>query len=601
MPATTLVIVSVAITSPLLPSTLWNTVAEEIIASALFMENWLLQYRAADYLAREIAPGVLQHFWSLGVEAQFYVIWPGIMILAIATGSRFRRSPHFSSSLAIFICVVTFIVVSIIMSQQNPARAYFSTTARIWEFGFGAIVASGNLRSRVSPRVAFLASHFGLLCIIGSAFLIREDMTFPGWIAVVPCLGSALLMVSGDAMRGSKLHQFLTWRPMTALGDISYSVYLWHWPLIIYSGYLLTSEPTFYVKLSIVLASILLAAISKVAIEDPFRQRGPLNWTQKAAIASLAFTLFSIGGATIPLFAKDRYVGSLTLQPRETAGSLHPGALALTHDAIVETNAPPYIPDITMVRSDKPLSLKSGCHASFETREALSCELGSETAFLHVVLVGDSHAGQLSDALSVVAKQLGWRYTHFSKTECPFIQEPITNYKVKGTYQECGSWNKNVMNKILELSPDFVITTQTRRYSVPGAKNRQESFDRLVQGNVSRWEQLQNHGIGVLPIRDIPFYNSNAADCVASGKTDCAQLRSEAVQVQQPITTAAEKFGVPFVDLTDAICGPEVCDTVVGNVFVWRDSNHLTATYVRSLAEELKRQLLLNMIAIKKT
>lgn len=592
VPATAVVVISVALLSPLLPATLWRPVAEEIVASAFFMENWLLQYRAVDYLAREIAPGALQHLWSLGVEAQFYVLWPLLIAIIIKQSERLKYSTRTSITLLVLSIGLIFLVASIVISYSNSARAYFSTSARVWEFCVGGVIAAGGLRETFRPTFARLAGYTGLLAILISAFAIDNQMVFPGWVAIFPCLGTGLLIVSGNSVRAGFIHRALTWRPLTYLGDISYSVYLWHWPLIFFSGYLISPNLSNSYKFAIGATSIGLAVVSKILIEDPFRIRIQYSWKQKAVISSFAFALLAVAGGLIPLLMKDNYVNSRVFQTSNPSANYHPGALALTDAAAVDDDAPAFIPDVVQARSDGSLADKERCQAALNETEAQSCNLGYKEGFFHIVLVGDSHAAQLSDGFQQVANELGWEYTHMSKTECPFTESSVKNSRAGGEYDTCNQWNKNVLNKINSLSPDLVVTTHSSRYTVTGTKNKQESFDRFVKGSIAQWNKLLNNGIGVVAIKDIPYFKSIAADCVAAGTSDCAKPRSEVIIANQAIVEAANQAEIPIMDLTKAICGPEVCEPIVGNVFVWRDSNHLTATYIRTMSTEIKRQLI---------
>ncbi|WP_436643798.1 acyltransferase family protein [Microbaculum sp. FT89] len=583
VPAAAAVIVVVALASPLLPSTKLSLTAQEIVASALFVENWLLLSRAVDYSASDQAAGVLQHYWSLGVEGQFYVIWPLVLMAA----TYISTSRKVLTRILLVLLVVGF-ALSVWLSYRDPPAAYFATHVRFWEFVVGGVVAAAHLRNKLPHLLASILAWGSLLAIAATVMLLTRDVPFPGWVALIPCLAAALLIATGSA---PSLAPVLTFRPVTYIGDISYSVYLWHWPLIVFWQ---SASPTTFgltAKVAIILLSVALAAASKVLVEDPFRRPWNLSAKAQSAIAGAGITFFTIGTAIVPLglLLADRNATTAETTTGSQSNSNYPGALALTDGATVPYPAPPPRPSPEFAMRDMPIANRDGCQV-FDS-ELRSCDYGRLDGPFHIVVVGDSHAAQFSDAFEMLARQRGWRYTHMSKAQCPFIGETIIHPRKRQPFVECDRWNEQALGLILDLQPDLVVPIQSWKY--PLASGKEGNFERRVSALASRWEILRQQGIGVIPIRDTPTFGHSAPECIAQGRDDCDRDRNKVTHPasKEEVVVAAKRLGLPVIDVTDGICDSSTCRAVVGNIIAWRDASHLTATYVRTLAPYLGRLL----------
>ncbi|CAG0972179.1 O-acetyltransferase OatA [Rhizobiaceae bacterium] len=580
-PAAAVVIIAVALASPLLPSTRWSFTATEVIASAAYVENWLLADRAVDYLGRDEAAGVLQHFWSLGVEVQFYLFWPLVLAGAFFL-SRRRAKVESVVLIASVIVVAFFLPLSIWQTASNPPRAYFATEARIFEFAIGAIAAAAGrpILGRIATSVTAL---FGVAAVFSSAFLYR-DILFPGVAAILPSAGAAALIVLSQRNWAGRV---LSARPMVYLGDVSYSVYLWHWPLIVFWEALSPSSYGNLAKLLIGLSSIGLAVLSKKLVEDSFRSKesGAPRRTGMTQIAILSLLAFAT--ASIPLFALVRSDGEPPLGPVATSeiSPFHPGAAALAP-------MPAYIPTPVVAKRDHPIATKQHCHVPQDDPELRTCEFGDPRSETHILVIGDSHASVFSDAFKTVAERNGWRYTHLSKSQCPFTGLTVY-YGERVPYQLCNDWNTRALAMIEEMKPDFVVPIQFWPYAVVGQETPEGHRAAMAEDLINRWERLRANGINVIVMRDVPSFKIDPPDCLASGRMDCDRPRSDAVRDpgSDPVLLAASRLNLQPIDLTDYICEPEMCRVIVGNVLAWRDRNHLTATFVNTLVPMLEQQL----------
>jgi peptidoglycan/LPS O-acetylase OafA/YrhL len=583
-PAAALVVILVALFSPMLPATRWGATYQEIVASALFLQNWLLASRAVDYLAADDAMGILQHYWSLGVEVQFYVVWPLLLVAVIHLGIKAGFRIGSAVVVAVALVAIASLVFSVIHTEQNPARAYFATEVRVWEFAIGGLIAAGNLRGIFGQRIGTCTQLAGLGAITFAAFVFTSQTSFPGYAALLPCVGAALIVIGRE---GSLLTAILSSKPSMFVGDNSYSIYLWHWPLIIFWTSLSPETYGTFAKCCIILMTFIFAGLSKFLVEDPFRRKREVTWTQSSVVLGVAITAIATASALIPVAMSLRHYQQDIASVVST--DAYPGAIALVERVKYDQTLPP-LPGPVLAKKDYPVALREHCHILDHGEELPVCEFGNIEGSIHFAVVGDSHAAVMSEPLKLIAEGNGWRYTHMTKANCPFAMVRVTN-AVKSRIEDCARWNQQVLTHIREIAPDFVFTAQSTKYWPVGAENRILADEGIQEGLTRRWAELGDLGVEVVAMRDFPLFDFVPPDCVAEGRDNCNRPRKEVLRETEPAVSAAIHANVPFVDLSDGICRPATCRMVEGNVFVWRDASHLTATYARTLAPLLEQQL----------
>lgn len=408
LPAATAVLLAVAACLPLLPHARWQDTAYEIAASALYVENWRLAWLAVDYLGAENAPSPVQHYWSLSIEEQFYIVWPLIMIgvLVLAKGRTLRRTLW----IALACIAVVSLAASVILTANDQATAYFVTHTRMWELALGGLLALSVLPDmsdglRETLRIAGLAA-IGFACVAFSS-----ATEFPGAAALVPTLGGALVISAGSSNRPASTYRLLASSPAQWLGDVSYSIYLWHWPLIIFAGTLLSQSHLSAKAGAVVLAaSLLLAWLSYKFIEQPFRHPGRRAFPALVAgAASIASVVLVSGAALLTV----RGSGAEIAVPSAT----YPGALALVSGAPVPQVSAP-IPPLAKVPQDMPDAYRTDCHLDQKMSELHPCVFGPENASFRLLLSGDSHAANWIPALQALAEKRGWRVETHTKSAC---------------------------------------------------------------------------------------------------------------------------------------------------------------------------------------
>ena len=475
LPAATLVLVAVAVFVPLLPPPRWHETAVQIAASALYVENWQLAWLATDYFGSTDLPSPVRHYWSLSIEEQLYLVWPWLIALCVTILVATRKM---QLALALVLGVVTLLsfLISLFLSYTDASYAYFATHTRAWEFGLGGLlVLTPQLKSDQLRR---LVGYLGLVCILAAAFVFSRETTFPGTAALLPTLGAAMVIVAGNTRGG--VAAWLSPRPIQYLGDISYSCYLWHWPLIVFFVTWAERSPGLWDGLLIIAVTLALSHVTKVFVEDRFRYGSQVDGI---AVSPLRIGVVSVGACLIASAAIWLAAGP-AFRPAVAMANA-PGARALIENAPVHGDV--MVPSLASVKWDKPKFYAAGCFAEREEVKATGCEFGSPGGRFRIALIGDSHAGQWFPALNAVAHQRGWRLTVYTKPSCAFV--PIMLGK-KRPYEECYRWGQDLLEKLNATRPDLVIVSHSVREVAYGSSNRADSVRRIALALRELWAGL---------------------------------------------------------------------------------------------------------------
>lgn len=596
LPAATVVLACVAIAARvLLPATEWDGIGAEVLASALYFQNWWLAAQSVDYLQEGTKPGPLQHYWSLSVEEQFYLVWPALLLVAAALlRSRFALQQRLRASmLAVLACSLA---CSVLLTGASPGEAYFVTTTRAWELALGGLLAWH--RTPPGTRTASLLAWTGLVAILSAAVLYGSRTLFPGYAALLPVLGSAAVLLGGTAASFPMASRVLGAVPLRYLGDISYSLYLWHWPVVVLADAAVPgSRDSVATSLLLLLVTIVLADLSKRQVEDRFRRpraatvgaRSGARPAVRLALVGSACVALSVGSAAL------LFHGSASQAARDRAlvqeqGIRPVGAAAIGLPPPTGAVAVPFVPTLTDARQDAADVYRRGCHGTREAVEPEPCLFGVDGAGFRVVLAGDSHAAQWVPALQQIASERGWELASYTKSGCPFATATI---QWQGEpYQACDEWNQRLVARLADRPPDILVTSHYVGHMVHGASSRANSVERMAAALSATWRMLHQRGSAIVVIRDTPRMGFDVVQCLASGDAtfaDCSLGIGEAFALPDALVAAAAMTPeARLLDLTDDICQADRCYPVVGNVLVYRDPNHLTATYVRTLTPQLQ-------------
>ena len=610
LPAALLVLLFCAVATYFwVPLNLWEQFFGEIRASTLYVENWNLAAQAVDYLGAENRPSPVQHYWSLSVEEQFYIVWPVLILIAMTLarrGSELLRRRAIAAML-VLLTLASFIY-SVIATANDPAAAFFITPTRVWEFGAGGILA---LAATTTARPAFRAavSWLGVGAILLASFAFTAETPFPGAAALLPILGTvAVIWAGAPALRWAPLG-WMKLRPVQWVGDNSYSIYLWHWPLLILAPFVLLDQLTTPIKLGLLALTLILAALTKRFVEDPLRS-GPLLAGKRprrtfiaAAVASAVVLLAS--------FAAIAELNDRQEQDRRaTARLLASGERCLGAAARDPDNQPCINPKLRLSVAPSPATARELVtpHDGTEANRSPLCQGGlkiigllelcsfgapANRAERQVVSIGDSHARRWRPGLNIVALESNWRVTSIVRRGCP-----LNNYLTGSSTEirSCRQWQRQLA-AWLKANPtiDTLVIAQST-----GTGRNPERFEARVRGYEERLRLLPSTIEEVIVLRDNPRVSGNTLDCVEqaveAGKAAgpaCAIPRSVALK-PDPLAVAAENLdqsNINVIDLTEFYCGPEVCLPVVGGVLIHSDRHHQTELWNRTLAPFVLREL----------
>ncbi|RNM16725.1 acyltransferase family protein [Nocardioides pocheonensis] len=605
LPASLLVLaVTLAGSRLVAPETQWENTARQARAAVLYVVNWLLARDAVDYLAAENAPSPVQHFWSLSVEEQFYFVWPVLILVLGALARAMRRRPLPVVLAGLVVLVAASLAYSIHDTATNPPAAYFVTPTRMWELGVGGLLATFTLLrpGRIRPWAATAFAWVGLLAIGWAAATYTGRTPFPGWQAAMPVLGTAAVIAAQppDSWRRAWLSPgpLLALRPVQWLGDISYSVYLWHWPLIVLVPAATGHALTWTDRGAILAATLLLAWLTKLFVEDRFRAARwgiPLRKPFALAAAAMAVVIGLAGAQLAEVHHRSERAAAVLAKGLAGKDPCF-GSRALDHPKscpdVAYADVVPAPIEAAQDKSDAYDNQANGhdCWAyqpSFPTKQ---CIFGDATSAKNVVLVGNSHAGQWLPALQQVAADQHLKITTMLASRCA-LSDVRQQFDTAANATACLTWVHRTTQRVVALHPDLVV--MANRISVGAETDGTTSSEQLyLQGYASILRTWRDAGIRTVVLRDTPAPGVSVPDCIAEKKTayrDCNGTR-QAWLPPAPEQQAVQQVHSPlvsFVDLTDHICGPTTCSAVTGGVITYFDATHLTATYARTLAPYL--------------
>ncbi|GAA3326487.1 acyltransferase family protein [Paeniglutamicibacter sulfureus] len=615
--AFTVLLASAALVYFFIPATEHGTMFKHVAAAGFYIENWALVADATDYSAAGQMATVVQHYWSLSVEEQFYLAWPLLILGAAFVAGKLlprasinRRGFSGPGTRRLFLVAIGAIMLlsfayGLWVTTANPSAAYFDTAGRAWEFAAGGVVALFCVNRGVGGLRGALLGWGGLALLLAGALLIPTETRFPGTMALVPVLGTAaLLAAAGTQLPGMRWFSHASWlsiHPVRRVGDVSYGAYLWHWPLIIVAPFVLHAEPKWYHEAGILGLALLLAWLSQLLIEDPLRFGKMLKPVRNTLVFALAgmMLLASIAWAGTTASAQ-----SANLPRMDTASTCY-GAGTLEHAADclpVASDFAPW-PSAVAVSQQVRSPLFPGCETDTLQVAESSCRLGKTTdPRLRVAVVGDSHASAWLPALVEIAEERDWELVTHIRSGCsPSVAALKGSEKLSGTAERLCTESVRALGPRLAADRDIdavIVAAQGNKrswISSPGY----EFADPATEGFTSLWQSWIDAGKTVAVIHEVPrLGNVNVPTCVASNPRDplaCAVPRKEGLSIRENLQKAldsdAAPRGIVRADLTNSICSQETCFAVIGSLITYYDQSHLSHDFSASLAPMLAREL----------
>lgn len=579
------------------PVTQHSQLWAEARASLLYFENFELINSQLAYGAAGPETSPFQHFWSLSVQGQFYIVWPVIAIVSVVLAKRFRKSAASVMAVLIGVVFIASFIYAIYVGSFNQDEAYLMTTTRAWQLAFGGLLALAGGTIRLPRPLRGAAGWLGVALIVACGFALDGAELFPGPWALWPLVGLTLVLIAAGPNGGNNdpkgyATHFLSNRVLAWIGDHAYGLYLWHWPLLIFYMEIRDRDAIgIRGALVILTITIVLAILTYRYIEVPLKNRqqqrpkGVARTTNKYVVSIAAGSLLIAGTATTLVLVQPQH------QVASVSGDWdwdnYPGAMMSLGYPVPEGQD--FLPRPEDLGSDRSEFYDTGCFQppgdDPNTAEVLICDdpQQPEEPKATVVIAGGSHSVHWQEAYKTLAKENGWELLVANKQGCRLTD---TN----DHESQCNVWNDNFIEWLQHNDVDLVVAN--------GTTIGRESHEAIAEGAPQRWQQITNSGTELVLMRGTPRPPERADSCLAEGNTpeECGPT-TEYIADTNPLTERDLPEHAHHIDLLEHVCpqgmttDTDKCPAVVGNVAVWFDNSHLSNTYVATITPLLETEL----------
>jgi peptidoglycan/LPS O-acetylase OafA/YrhL len=559
--------------------------------SAIFLANVHFARTGADYFNTDL-PSAFQHYWSLAVEEQFYLVWPLVVAALVARRAGRRLVLAVTGTL-----VLASLAWSLHATAVDPSSAYFSTFARGYELGGGALLAV--LAPRVPRTAQWLLGITGAVVLGWAAVTMSESTPFPGWQAAIPVLATVALL----AARKGPVARVLSVAPLRWIGDLSFSLYLWHWPFLVLGEPRLPQDWSHADRVSLLLVLTLAASVASYLLVERTFQRGMPSLRGPRGLVLWPATLALVVGSSVAATAHAESVMADERAASDQWFAAHPEA-----DTEPE---PTSIPDaltqaVALARSGAPLPSVDldehnddiwrtdyPCYADFDHATARLCTYGDTSATALVVVYGDSHAGMWLPALDAIGKSQHFRVVPLVKSSCmPFLDVPQS--LGRHDYSNCYDFHDWALAQIDRLQPDSIVVAYRGLYLTKsrGSLSHEQTWQEGVTTTVRRLAAITPD---VVVLGDIPQRALPAAECLstpgADQQTCLAPVTGDGLVANRYTVKGIVGTPARFVDPRSLVCAAGACPLVVGEHVVFYDDDHITASWSRLVAPALEEMI----------
>jgi peptidoglycan/LPS O-acetylase OafA/YrhL len=590
--------------------------------ASLFAANIRFAHQGTDYFARGQPPSLVQHYWSLAVEEQFYLVWPALLSLVmfgLVLGRRAnarRRAAEGMPAITTWAIRRLLLVVilassaslfwSIHYTNELPAAAYFSTFARAWELGLGAVLAIGALSvARLSPALRGAFGWVGLIAIVIAAITFSSTTPFPGYAALLPTVGTALVIAAGVGGHQSRIGigRLLAVSPLRYVGDRSYAFYLWHWPVLIIAVEYEGHELAVGVKLALLLGAFLLSVISYRFFENPIRRarwsvaRSAILIPASAAAVAVAtmVTLTLINGKILRLEKATAARASATTASLETGEKVAqsralPAVVAAVRAARRGAKIPSALaPPISELLKDN-YQLPGGCAPTSDAATTSNiCRLGDTSSAKSIVLIGDSHAQMWIPTLLTMAERDGWTVIPLVKSACHPNAWTGPGFRGESTdiIRACHAWYPWAVEQAKGLRPDVTLIAGCCPSPFPfgDAINSTRGFTSLAR-------TMKRFSASVVVVADDDGVTKQPVDCLlarrATMRTCTTAPPANILAFNNNLAKVAKANQFGFLKTRGWFCYQNQCPMVVARTIVYRDTGHITKTYALKLTDPFR-------------
>jgi len=542
LPTSFVVLILTALVSwMVIPGTMRASLGKDIIAASLYISNYLFAWWQADYQNLDATPSPVIHYWSLAVEEQFYLVWPLLILLFFMISQRF----HNKKGLTYLVASITFVsfAFSIYQTETSPIWAFYSLPTRAWELGLGALlVLLPPLRSRK------LVGLIGFVLLIFSSFFFNETTAFPGVNAILPVLGTVLLIATINSwppfmndLANSRISQWL--------GEISYPLYLWHWPLLVIPSTYLARPLENHERLFAIIMTIVLADLTHRFVEEPYRHIKISSDVvfKRTAIATACTVLL---GTVIVFTSSDKI---------DVSGIN--GAVSLSQ-----------------IKA-RPLVYDDGCHANYSQTQSSQCEYGDLSSDKTIVLYGDSHAAQWFPGLVEIAGRSGYKLVSLTKSACPAV-ETLRSDQGAFKMSRCGQWRKNSLERIKKLKPDALIMSGFQYFAPPAnVVNRDQWWN---EGQRKLLKNVKGTSANLIYITDTPHPLRDIPACLSNYSISKCNTTTRSLNLSIS--------GFKVIDPNPWLCSRS-CPAVKDGVVAYRDASHISVDIAIALIPRLTQAL----------
>ncbi len=608
LPASALVLAVTLVASIiLLPPLSIPSVAKDIAAAALYISNIVFAFRATDYFAAGSAPSPILHFWSLGVEEQFYLFWPAIFLL-VAFGAKKIRLRIATAIAAIGIS--SFMFATYLITRAGP-WAFFSLPTRAWELALGGILAViGTRLSRTPAWIAVLLGWSGLIAVMYAGIVIKATAPFPSWPALVPTVGAAMLIIGGSRASRFGPTPLFENHLLQFFGRISYSLYLWHWPLLVLPLAITDSPLNIFQRLGLALLAIPFAYATKRWVEDPLRHGKFIGTRPRKNLlmaGAMALLIAGVAISTDYVVTNNSRSNFVALTPEQKIAELDKLLSPLAENNKLANSRPDTLaspvpknlqPQLIDAKADRPLAYIDRCHTQQNlTPSTNPCLYGDLNSNTTVALFGDSHALSWFPAMNILSKKNGWKLLSLTMSACSPADIPAWNPSNNSVMKNCALWRADSLRRIALAKPLIIIVAGTRGFATIDSDGHLLTGDARTaawRSGIKRTvDQLKSVSSHVIYIGDAPASLLDPPVCLSAhlqNALDCATPVVRAIQrewlAQETAMTIEE--GISFVDPDLWICPTSPCPVILGNLLIYMDGGHFTATFSAALAGKLR-------------
>ncbi|HEY0249738.1 MAG TPA: acyltransferase family protein [Gryllotalpicola sp.] len=563
------------------PPTLRVQAMTDAVAVALYLPNYVFAVRGTDYLANP-TPSVFQHYWSLGIEEQFYLLWPALLLLAWLVFRR-RRS---GVAVGLGALAAASLVLGIVLTRSDQPWAFFALWSRAWELGAGGLLALAAplVARRLPPAVARVLGWAGLAGIVAACTLFGAGTVFPGTAALLPMLATVAVIAAGSVPVRGGVGALLGLPPFQFLGLISYSLYLVHWPLEQLPQAAVGYDRPLPLPITLGLAALAVPIAWAMYrwIENPARHAALLSRgrPRRTLLTALGGSAVLAAGACLALVV----TAGVEPHANRTVADTAP-TVPLQATSFVPSNLKP---PLTKAQDDNPQLYADGCELDFSTSTPHPCDFGPADAPT-VVLWGDSAAAQWAPGLGQAVQKAGYRLVTQTKSGC--ASTLLDHVRDGEPYPSCDAWRTAVLHQLTADPPAVVVLADYANEELPSGTDALDQWDKGLTATIAQLPATTK----VLLLADSPDLKVNPVDCLSQHVDDTAACaRPASVALTSPgrlaVQRAAAQTRAELIDLTPYFCR-DTCPPILGDTLVYRDSHHLTASFASELAQPLSSKL----------